>query len=126
MQGESLAHSSLVVGAGSVLAQTPSEISRATESIHQESVINASRNGVYDAPADPRQFNGVVKIAAGGNPAISLETEPTILRSNVRTAFSLFGGISIIQAFQKETQKRWPPDGRHMIGNHWRNGAANG
>jgi activator of HSP90 ATPase len=74
-------------------AQAAEEISHAAESIHQETVINASRERVYDALTDAKQFNEVTKIAAAKDPAVSLEKALTVISRDVGGAFSLFGGI---------------------------------
>lgn len=74
-------------------AQAAEEISHAAESIYQETVINASRERVYDALTDAKQFNEVTKIAAAKDPAVSLEKAPTVISRDVGGAFSLFGGI---------------------------------
>jgi activator of HSP90 ATPase len=70
-------------------------IENAGESIHQESVINASRKRVYEALTDARQFNEVTKIAVASDPAISLQKAPTVISADVGSAFSLFGGIIV-------------------------------
>lgn len=88
-----IAFGGLAAGSPRVWAQAAAEISHAAESIHQESVINASRKRVYSALTDAGQFNEVTKIAATRDPAISLEKAPTVISPDVGGAFSLFGGI---------------------------------
>jgi activator of HSP90 ATPase len=83
----------LAIGSPKIRAQAAEEISHAAESIHQESVINASRKRVYEALTDARQFNEVTKIAAAKDPAISLAKAPTVIGPDLGGAFSLFGGI---------------------------------
>ncbi len=87
-----IAFGSLATGSRQILAQAAAEISHTAESIHQETVINASRKRVYEALTDARQFNEVTKIAAARDPAVSLEKAPTIISPDVGGAFSLFGG----------------------------------
>jgi activator of HSP90 ATPase len=84
---------SVAISAATVRAQAPAEISHAAESIHQESVINASRKRVYEALTSAALFNEVTKIAAAADKAISLDKSPTVLSPDVGGAFSLFGGI---------------------------------
>jgi activator of HSP90 ATPase len=85
----------MALGSSGALAQGGDEISHAAESIHQESVIPASRKRVYAALTDARQFNEVTKIVAATDPAISLEHSPTVISADVGGAFSLFGGIIV-------------------------------
>jgi activator of HSP90 ATPase len=88
-----IAFGGLAMDSQTTWAQAPEEISHTAESIHQESVINASPKRVYDALTDARQFNEVTKIAAARDSAISLEKAPTVISRDVGGAFSLFGGI---------------------------------
>jgi activator of HSP90 ATPase len=83
----------LALGLTNGRAATGEEISHTAESIHQETVLKASRNRVYEALTDAKQFNEVTKIVAAREPAISLEKSPTIISPDVGGAFSLFGGI---------------------------------
>jgi len=85
----------VALGSRRALAQVGDEISHAAESIHQESLIRASRQRVYAALTDARQFNEVTKIVAAKEPTISLEKSPTVLSPDVGGAFSLFGGIIV-------------------------------
>ena len=88
-----IAFGGLAMGSPRIWGQAAEEISHSAESIHQESVINASRKRVYLALTDARQFNEVTKIAAARDPAISLAAAPTVISPDVGGAFSLFGGI---------------------------------
>jgi activator of HSP90 ATPase len=90
-----IAMGGMALGSRNALAQGGDEISHAAESIHQESVIPASRTRVYAALTDARQFNEVTKIAAAKDPAISLAHAPTVISADVGGAFSLFGGIIV-------------------------------
>jgi activator of HSP90 ATPase len=89
----SIAVGGLATGSPKIWAQAAEEISHAAESIHQESVIHASRKRVYTALTDATQFNEITKIAAAGDPAISVEKAPTVISLDLGGAFSLFGGI---------------------------------
>jgi activator of HSP90 ATPase len=91
--GVAVALGGLAGGSTNVWAQAKDEISHAAESIHQVTVINASRTRVYDALTDARQFNEITRIAAATDRAISLEKSPTVLSPNAGGTFSLFGGI---------------------------------
>ena len=91
--GVAMTFGGLALGLTRVRAASGDEISRTAESIHQEAAFKASRNRVYEALTDARQFNEVTKIAAAKDPAISLEKSPTVISPEVGGAFSLFGGI---------------------------------
>ncbi len=65
------------------------EISHAAETIHQEIGFKASRNRVYAALTDAKQFNKVVQLSAAG---MSLGDVPTEISREVGGVFSLFGG----------------------------------
>ena len=91
--GIAMTFGGLALGLTKVRAATGEEISRTAESIHQEPIFKASRNRVYEALTETKQFNEVTKIVAAREPAISLEKSPTAISPDVGGAFSLFGGI---------------------------------
>jgi activator of HSP90 ATPase len=91
--GVAMTFGGLTLGLTKVRAAIGEEISRTAESIHQETVFKASRNRVYEALTDTKQFNEITKIVAAMEPAISLEKSPTVISPEVGGAFSLFGGI---------------------------------
>ncbi len=91
--GVAITFGGLALGLTKVRAATGEEISRTAESIHQENVFKASRNRVYDALTDTKQFNELTKISAAKDPRISLEKAPTEISREVGGAFTLFGGI---------------------------------
>ena len=91
--GVAMTFGGLALGLTKSRAATGEEISHTAESIHQETVLKASRNRVYEALTDAKQFNEVTKIVAAREPAISLEKSPTVISPDVGGAFSLFGGI---------------------------------
>ena len=93
--GVAMTFGGLALGLSRVRAASGDEISRTAESIHQEAAFKASRNRVYEALTDARQFNEVTKIAAAKDPRISLEKSPTVISPEVGGAFSLFGGIIV-------------------------------
>ncbi len=67
--GVAMTFGGLALGLTKVRAATGEEISRTAESIHQETVFKASRNRVYEALTDTKQFNEVTKIAQPRIPA---------------------------------------------------------
>jgi uncharacterized protein YndB with AHSA1/START domain len=91
--GVAITFGGLALGLTKIRAATGEEISRTAESIHQENFFKASRNRVYEALTDTKQFNEVTKISAANDPGISLEKAPTEISREVGGAFSLFGGI---------------------------------
>lgn len=91
--GIAMTFGGLALSLTKVRAATGEEISRTAESIHQENVFKASRNRVYEALTDTKQFNEITKIAAAKDPGISLEKVPTEISREVGGTFTLFGGI---------------------------------
>ena len=91
--GVAITFGGLALGLTKVRAAIGEEISRTAESIHQETIFKASRNRVYEALTDTKQFNEVTKIVAAKDPGISLEKVPTEISREVGGAFTLFGGI---------------------------------
>jgi activator of HSP90 ATPase len=66
-------------------------ISHTTDSIHQESVINAAPSRVYAALTDARQFDGVAALGEAMK-TMSLEDNPSVISGEAGGAFALFGG----------------------------------
>src|SRR6202045_2659588 len=91
--GVAMMFGGLALGLTKVRAAIGEEISRTAESIHQETIFKASRNRVYEALTDTKQFNEVTKISAAKDPGISLEKVPTEISREVGGTFTLFGGI---------------------------------
>ena len=91
--GVAMTFGGLALGLTKVRAAIGDEISRTAESIHQETIFKGSRNRVYEALTDTKQFNEVTKIAAAKDPGISLEKVPTEISREVGGTFTLFGGI---------------------------------
>jgi activator of HSP90 ATPase len=72
-------------------AGTDDEISRTGESIHQEAVFKASRNRVYEALTDAKQFDRIVELS-GVMQAMHVPDKPSEISREVGGPFSLFGG----------------------------------
>lgn len=66
-------------------------ISRAAESIHQERVFRASRNRIYDALTDVRQFAKIVELS-GAMQSMPPGTKAAEISPEVGGAFAIFGG----------------------------------
>src|ERR1700736_6512258 len=91
--GVAMTFGGLALGLTKVRAAIGDEISRTAESIHQETIFKGSRNRVYEALTDTKQFNEITKISAAKDPSISLEKPPTVISPDVGGAFSLCGGF---------------------------------
>jgi activator of HSP90 ATPase len=82
-----------MVAGGIVLFSTEAlaeaeEISHSAEVIHQEPLFKASRERIYEALIDTRQFDKVIQLTS--NP--SLGTKPTRISREAGGAFTIFGG----------------------------------
>jgi len=73
-------------------ARPEEEISHSEESIHQESVFQASRKRVYEALTDTQQFDKVENFSAEMRGGGSLGSKPTEISRQVGGTFTLFGG----------------------------------
>ncbi len=67
------------------------EISHTAESIHQETVFQASRDRVYAALTDARQFHEVMRLSDAMR-SMALPNNPPAIAQEAGGAFSLFGG----------------------------------
>jgi len=88
------------------VANRDTEISHTAESIHQEPVFKASRQRVYEALMEPRQFGKVVQLSAAMQSAMSLGNKPTAISQQVGGAFSLFGGHIVGRQIELVTNER--------------------
>lgn len=61
------------------------------DSIHQESVINATPARVYAALTDAKQFDGVAKLSAAMK-SMSPKDAPSVISKEAGGTFALFGG----------------------------------
>jgi activator of HSP90 ATPase len=66
-------------------------ISHSAASIHQEPSFTASRERLYQALTDPKQFDQVVELS-GVMKTMNLHQKPSELSPHVGSAFALFGG----------------------------------
>ncbi|HLJ49554.1 MAG TPA: SRPBCC domain-containing protein [Bryobacteraceae bacterium] len=67
------------------------DVSRTAESIHQERVFQASRNRIYDALTDARQFAKIVELS-GAMRSMPTGTKAAEISREVGGAFAIFGG----------------------------------
>jgi activator of HSP90 ATPase len=78
-------------GSAQTWAADTEEISRTAESIHQEPVFKASKERVYEALMDSKQFDKVVQLS-GVMQAMHLGDKPGVISREAGGAFELFGG----------------------------------
>jgi uncharacterized protein YndB with AHSA1/START domain len=76
-------------------AETGEEISHTADSIHQEIVFKASRNRVYEALTDAKQFDHVVQLSDAMKTRIHPGAPPTQISPEAGGAFSTFGGLIV-------------------------------
>jgi len=89
--GVAMALGGLALGSIKARAETLEEISHTAESIHQETVFNASRQRVYEALTDAKQFDKVIELS-GVLKSMHLGDKPAQISREVGGAFALFGG----------------------------------
>jgi activator of HSP90 ATPase len=112
-----LAVASLAIRPSAGWAASGDGVSHSAVAIHQEPLFTASRERVYSALTDAKQFDQVVALS-GVMKAMALKAKPSHISANAGGAFALFGGyISgrqvvllrnelIVQAWRADS---WPP-----------------
>jgi len=90
--GVGIAFGGLALGSTEAWAGTEEEISRTAETIHQEVVFKASRKRVYEALADTKQFEKVIRLGGAMRSGEVLGTAATEISREVGGAFTLFAG----------------------------------
>ena len=91
MAGAAIAFGGVAMGSTEVWAVAEAEISHSAEAIHQEPVFRASRNRVYDALMDSKQFDKIIQLS-GVLQSMHLPDKPAEISREVGGAFMLFGG----------------------------------
>jgi activator of HSP90 ATPase len=81
----------LALASAGMLAGAQEEISHTAEAIHQEPVFKASRNRVYEALTDSKQFEKVIQLS-GVMQSMHLPDRPAEISRDEGGAFALFGG----------------------------------
>jgi activator of HSP90 ATPase len=81
------------------------EISHTAESIHQEAHFQASRERVFEALTDARQFHKVIQLGSGMDTQ-SLGKEPTVISHELGGSFSIFGGHIIGRQIELVSNQR--------------------
>jgi activator of HSP90 ATPase len=92
MAGTTLAVAGLTADWSRAWGEATSEISRTSESIHQERDFAASPLRVYDALTLTAQFDHVVRMSAAMQSGAQLGTSPTAIHNQPGGVFTLFGG----------------------------------
>src|SRR5215469_15568932 len=67
----------LSIGALSARPSSQEEVSRTSESIHQEPVFKATPKRVYEALTDAKQFDRVTRLSAAVQSGMALGNKPT-------------------------------------------------
>jgi activator of HSP90 ATPase len=93
--GAAIAFGGLALISKEAGARIDEEISRSSESIHQEPVFKASRKRIYEALTQTDQFNKVMQLGAAMRSGMSFEKAPTQISPEAGGAFSLFGGYVV-------------------------------
>ena len=83
---------SLALRSTSALALATEEISRSAESIHQEVTLKASRERVYAALTNPKQFQKMTLLSGAVKAGMVRATKPAEISGEPGGAFALFGG----------------------------------
>jgi uncharacterized protein YndB with AHSA1/START domain len=86
-----MAWGGLALAPGVVHAESEGEISHSAEAIHQEREFKASRQRVYEALTDTRQFDKVIEIS-GAKKVKALGNQPTQISTEVGGPFVIFLG----------------------------------
>lgn len=89
--GVVIAFGGFALGSTKAWAGAEEEISRTAESIHQEPVFKASRNRVFEALTDARQFDKVIQLS-GVTQSMHLGDRPAEISREAGGPFTLFGG----------------------------------
>jgi activator of HSP90 ATPase len=103
--GVAMAFGGLALDSAEARADVEEEISRTSESIHQEASFNASRKRVYEALTDTKQFDKVIELS-GAKKSMALGSEPTKISGEVGGAFTIFGGHIIGRQIELKPNER--------------------
>ena len=94
MTGFALAASGLVLVSTDAWAADDNGVSHNAEAIHQETVIKATPQRVYDALTSADQFQKI-EIIGGAIPMADIKAKPAQISREPGGAFSLFGGYIV-------------------------------
>jgi activator of HSP90 ATPase len=89
--GVAIAFGGLALSSTDAWARADDGISHTAESIHQKAVFTASRERVYEALTDAKQFDKVIQLS-GVMQAMHLPDKPAEISREIGGAFTLFGG----------------------------------
>jgi uncharacterized protein YndB with AHSA1/START domain len=92
--GGALAIGCLAMRSSPAVADADDSVSHSAESIHQEPSFKASRQRVYEALTNTKQFDKVTELS-GVTKSMSQMKKPTKISQQVGGAFTLFGGYIV-------------------------------
>ncbi|MGB0124452.1 MAG: SRPBCC domain-containing protein [Silvibacterium sp.] len=90
--GSAAAIASLAFDMTEAWAAPEGEISNTGEAIHQERVFKASRERVYAALTNTKQFDQIERLGEAAQMVMAAGSTPTSISSEAGGAFTLFGG----------------------------------
>src|SRR5262249_12293285 len=92
LAGVAASAAGLAIGERPAAVTRGDEVSRTEEAIHQEVVVNASPQRVYDALTETKQFERVVASSAAMKSGAPPGAAPTAISKEAGGAFTAFGG----------------------------------
>jgi activator of HSP90 ATPase len=90
----SAAFGGLAFGSVGAWAADDEGLTHSAEAIHHEPVFQASRQRVYQAPTDAKQFDQIA-LLSGVMQSMGAKAKPTVLAPEAGSAFTLFGGYIV-------------------------------
>jgi uncharacterized protein YndB with AHSA1/START domain len=95
LTGATIALGAVFLGSTEARASSADPISHSAESIHQEVAFQASRQRVYAALTDAKQFEQVVRLGDAMKTRMPAGAPPTQISTEPGGAFSTFGGLIV-------------------------------
>jgi uncharacterized protein YndB with AHSA1/START domain len=95
LAGATIALGGLVLGSTKAIANADDPVSRSAESIHQEVTFKATRERIYDALTDAKQFEQVVHLSDAMKTRMPPNAPPTRISTEPGGTFSTFGGLIV-------------------------------
>jgi activator of HSP90 ATPase len=93
--GAAMTVGALVLGSHETQAGADDPVSHSAESIHQELIFKASKNRIYDALTDAKQFEQVVHLSDAMKTRMPQNAPPTRISTEPGGTFSTFGGLIV-------------------------------
>ena len=93
LTGSVVALSGAAIYPVAAMGEEHDEITRSSESIHQERLFNAGPTRIYDALTVTQQFDKIIQLSGVmQTPALATTRTPTDISRSAGGAFALFGG----------------------------------